>query len=136
LPVAKVRNIRLFYRMEGRDDAPVLVFSHSIGTDHGMWDPQIASLLPYFRMLRYDTRGHGGSDAPQGDYSIEQLGHDGLVLPMCLPSRSLHSADFHWAGLSASGSGFTLRTASQDWFSPIALRNLGRVPTGTEEFAP
>src|SRR5690242_18900524 len=52
---------RLFYRLEGNDEFPVLVLSHSIGTDHGMWEPQAQDLLPHFRVLRYDTRGHGAS---------------------------------------------------------------------------
>src|SRR6476646_92834 len=59
---------------------PVLVFSHSIGTDHGMLASQAADLLPHFQILRYDTRGHGASDAPAGDYSIERLGKDLLAV--------------------------------------------------------
>ena len=80
MPFVSVDNTRLFYRLEGKSDRPVLVLSHSIGCDHGMWAPQVADLLPHFQILRYDTRGHGASDAPKGEYSIELLGRDVLAL--------------------------------------------------------
>src|ERR1017187_3661151 len=76
LPFVNVDNARMFYRLEGADDRPVLVLSHSLGCDHGMWDIQTRDLLPHFRVLRYDTRGHGASDVPPGDYSIELLARD------------------------------------------------------------
>ena len=64
MPFATVDNIRLFYRLEGAADRPVLVLSHSIGTDMGLWSAQVEELLPHFQILRYDTRGHGASDVP------------------------------------------------------------------------
>ncbi len=89
---------RLFYRLEGNDELPVLVLSHSIGTDHGMWEPQVQDLLARFRVLRYDTRGHGASDAPHGEYSVEQLGRDVLAL-----ADSLNLQKFSFCGLSLGG---------------------------------
>ena len=80
MPFTATNKIRTYYRLEGRTGLPVLVLSQSLGCDHGMWDPQMPGLLPYFQVLRYDTRGHGGSDAPQGDYSMDQLGSDVLGL--------------------------------------------------------
>src|ERR1051326_6460272 len=80
MPFADVNGTRLYYRLEGRDDRPVLVFSHSLGVDHGQWDLQMPGLLPHFRILRYDIRGHGASDVPRGDYSIEELGRDVLAI--------------------------------------------------------
>ena len=71
MPVVIANKTRLFYRLEGSDGLPVLALSHSIGTDHGMWEPQVHALLHYFRILQYDTRGHGGSEAPGGEYTIE-----------------------------------------------------------------
>jgi len=70
----------LYYRLEGREDLPALIFSHSLGVDHGQWDMQMPALLPHFRVLRYDIRGHGASDAPPGDYTIEQLARDVLAI--------------------------------------------------------
>ena len=76
MPFANIQNARTFYRLQGNAGRPVLIFSHSIGADHAMWNPQAADLLRHFRVLQYDIRGHGASDAPAGDYSIELLGRD------------------------------------------------------------
>lgn len=77
---ASFDDIRCYYRLEGAATRPALVLSHSLGLDHGMFEPQIAALTARFRVLRYDIRGHGGSDAPAGDYTVEQLGRDALAL--------------------------------------------------------
>jgi len=98
LPFITVDKTRLFYRLEGIDGKPVLVLSHSIGTDHGMWEPQMPDLLSRFQILRYDTRGHGASDAPAAEYSIEQLGHDVLAL-----ADTLGIPQFAFCGLSLGG---------------------------------
>ena len=98
MPFATIQNTRTFYRFEGNARRPVLILSHSIGTDHAMWHPQVADLLPYFQLLRYDTRGHGASDAPQGEYSIERLGQDVLDL-----ADHLAIKQFAFCGLSLGG---------------------------------
>jgi len=98
MPFLTVNQLRLFYRLEGNPGLPVLVFSHSIGTDHALWEPQLRDLLSHFQVLRYDTRGHGASEAPPGEYSVEQLGRDvlGLVEALNLPK-------FAFCGLSLGG---------------------------------
>ena len=98
MPFATIQNARSFYRLEGTPGRPVLILSHSIGTDHGMWEPQVADLLRYFQVLRYDTRGHGASDAPAGEYSIELLGRDVLGL-----ADALGISRFAFCGLSMGG---------------------------------
>ncbi len=98
MPFVSVGGTRLYYRLEGSDGLPVLLLSHSIGTDHGMWEPQVSGLLSHFRVLRYDIRGHGASDAPDGDYSIEQLGRDVLAL-----ADHLAISKFAFCGLSLGG---------------------------------
>jgi 3-oxoadipate enol-lactonase / 4-carboxymuconolactone decarboxylase len=98
MPFVRVDNARLFYRLEGNDGMPVLMLSHSISTDQQMWAPQVQSLLPYFQILRYDTRGHGASDVSTGEYSIEQLGRDALAL-----ADTLGIAKFAFCGLSLGG---------------------------------
>jgi 3-oxoadipate enol-lactonase/4-carboxymuconolactone decarboxylase len=98
MPLANINNLRLYYRLEGNPERPVLVFSHSIGCDHGMWAEQAQALLPYFRILRFDTRGHGASDVPAGEYSVEQLATDALAL-----LDSLSIGKFAWCGLSMGG---------------------------------
>jgi len=119
LPFVIVDNIRFFYRLEGKADRPVLVLSHSIGTDHGMWAPQVEDLLPYFQVLRYDTRGHGASDAPNGEYSVERLGRDviGLV-------DALNISKFAFCGLSLGGAiGQWLALNAPDRVSGLVLAN-------------
>lgn len=98
MPFAIVDNHRVFYRLEGKSGAPLVVLSHSIGTDHGMWAQQVEDLLQHFQILRYDIRGHGASDAPAGDYSIEQLGRDviGLADFLSIPK-------FSFCGISLGG---------------------------------
>ena len=98
MPFFSHDGFRLFYRLEGRPGLPVVVLSHSIGTDHGMWEPQISGLLHHFQILRYDTRGHGASDSPEGEYSVEQLGRDALAL-----LDHLGIAKAAWCGLSMGG---------------------------------
>ena len=61
---------RLAYELTGPADGPSLVLSNSLGTDRGLWDDQVDDLSRTFRVLAYDTRGHGESDAPDGDYTI------------------------------------------------------------------
>jgi 3-oxoadipate enol-lactonase/4-carboxymuconolactone decarboxylase len=119
LPFATVQNARMFYRLEGTAGRPVLVLSHSIGTDHAMWEPQMADLLRYFQVLRYDTRGHGASDAPPGEYSIELLGRDALGL-----LDALGIAQFAFCGLSLGGAvGQWVATSSPDRVTQIVLAN-------------
>lgn len=95
---AYVDGARLFYRFDGPPDAPVLVLSNSLGTDLAMWDAQMPTLARMFRVLRYDTRGHGGSTAPPGPYSIDQLGRDVIGL---LDAAAVSRA--HFCGLSMGG---------------------------------
>lgn len=71
---------RLAYEVTGPPGAPVLVLSSSLGTDRRLFDRQIDRLSAHFRVLRYDSRGHGASDAPAGDYSIDRLGRDVVSL--------------------------------------------------------
>jgi 3-oxoadipate enol-lactonase len=72
--------VRLNFAVAGRQGAPALLMMHSIGCDLSLWDAQIAALAGNFRIIRYDARGHGGSDAPTGDYTLEQLGRDALAV--------------------------------------------------------
>ena len=88
----------LHYQIEGPPGAPVLVLSNSLGTDLHMWDTQVAVLSKSFRVVRYDTRGHGKSLVSQGPYTIERLGQDVLAL---LDALNIEQA--HFCGLSMGG---------------------------------
>lgn len=119
MPFITANSIRMFYRLEGTDGLPVLVLSHSIGADHAMWDPQVRELLPYFQVLRYDTRGHGASDAPVGEYSVEMLGRDALALADALKIR-----EFALCGLSLGGAvGQWLAINARDRLRGLILAN-------------
>ena len=72
--------VRLSASLDGAAGAPVLVLGNSLGTTRELWQPQLAGLGARFRLLRYEHRGHGGSPAPPGPYSIAGLGADVLQL--------------------------------------------------------
>ncbi len=98
MPSVKLADAELNHRFDGPVDAPVLVLSNSLGTTLEMWDPQIPALSEHFHVLRYDTRGHGGSSVTPGPYSIEQLGCDVLGLV-----DALGIDRFAFCGLSMGG---------------------------------
>ena len=66
--------------VDGPPDAPVVLLAGSLGSTLAMWDPQVPALAERFRVVRYDTRGHGRSETPPGPYSIEDVGRDVLDL--------------------------------------------------------
>jgi 3-oxoadipate enol-lactonase len=90
--------IRMNYTLEGPTSAPVVTLSHSLATNLSMWDPQVPALTSRYRVLRYDTRGHGGTDAPEGAYSLEQLAEDARAL-----LQALGIARTQFVGLSMGG---------------------------------
>jgi 3-oxoadipate enol-lactonase len=90
---------RLAYRLDGDPGAPVLLLSNSLGTRMDMWEPQLPAFLDAgFRVLRYDSRGHGISDAPMGGYSMDRLGRDVVGL-----LDALEIGKAHYCGLSMGG---------------------------------
>ena len=96
--VTLIDGCRIAWRSDGPSEAPVLVLSNSLGTAMAMWDEQVAALAGSFRLLRYDTRGHGASTAPPGDYSLDRLGRDVVEL---LDGLGIEQA--HFCGLSLGG---------------------------------
>lgn len=76
MPFTTNQGVRLYWKLDGAAQAPALVLLNSIGTDMGLWDSTLGSLSPRFRVLRIDTRGHGASDAPEGDYDLAGLAND------------------------------------------------------------
>lgn len=88
----------LHHELSGPADAPVIVLSNSLGTTLEMWDAQIDALKASYRVLRYDTRGHGRSAVSPGPYTIDQLGRDVIAL---LDSLDIERA--HFVGISMGG---------------------------------
>ena len=76
----RVNGIGVNYNLEGPAEAPVVMLSHALAANLSMWDPQMSALTSRYRVLRYDTRGHGGTDAPAGPYSLELLADDARSL--------------------------------------------------------
>ena len=89
------------YKLTGTPNSPVLIFSNSLGSTYQMWDELVPLLEPYFRVLQYDTRGHGGSDKPEGPYSIEMLGKDVLGLMDQLGVEKAYFCGLSMGGLGA-----------------------------------
>jgi len=86
------------YELTGKEDAPVIVLSHSLGSSLVMWEPQLTALETDYQVLRYDTRGHGGSEALPGPYTFEMLAEDTVGL---LDGLGIVKA--HFVGLSMGG---------------------------------
>lgn len=121
----KANGITMNYTLEGPESAPVVTMSHSLATDLGMWEPTLTALKGRWRVLRYDTRGHGGTDAPKGAYTLDQLADDAAAL-----LKTLGIGKTHWVGLSMGGMiGQTLALESPGLFQSLSLCDTSsRVP--------
>lgn len=95
---AKVGDIDIAYRLNGRDDGPVLMMAHAMGTSHRIWDLQMHALESRYRILRYDWRGHGDTDAPEGPYTLSQFEVDAVGLMDVLGLEEVN-----WVGISTGG---------------------------------
>jgi 3-oxoadipate enol-lactonase len=89
---------RIAWTTDGDPEAPAVVMMHSLGSSGSMWTPQIDALSTHFRVIAVDTRGHGRSAAPAGDYHLDQLGADVLSV-----ADHLGVQHFHAVGLSLGG---------------------------------
>jgi 3-oxoadipate enol-lactonase len=95
---SQLERIVIHYDLSGPADAPLLLLSHSLGANLSMWDPQVPELQRHFRVLRFDTRGHGQTSVPPGPYTIEQLSRDILSV-----IDYLRSDRVYFCGLSMGG---------------------------------
>jgi 3-oxoadipate enol-lactonase len=109
--------VEVAYTEDGPADAPVVVLSNSLGATRAMWEPQVAALADRFRVIGYDTRGHGESPAPSGPYSIDDLVDDVVAL---LDRLGVARASF--AGLSLGGmTGMRLAAREPERVDRLAL---------------
>jgi 3-oxoadipate enol-lactonase len=121
MPLAKLPDAQLRYQLDGPANAPVVLFSNSLGTNFRMWDAQLSDFTQQFRVLRYDTRGHGESTVTPGPYKIEQLSRDVLHL---LDALSLDRV--HFCGLSMGGmTGMALASHSPNRVRKLAICSSG-----------
>ncbi|WP_404994738.1 3-oxoadipate enol-lactonase [Cupriavidus pauculus] len=119
MPFAELSDVTLHYRLDGDENLPVLMLSNSLGTSFEMWQPQIAALTQHYRVLRYDTRGHGQSSVTEGPYSIAQLGGDVIAL-----LDYLKLSRVHFCGLSMGGiTGMWLGLHHADRLNKLILCN-------------
>ena len=112
---AQSNGIAINYEVQG--DGPWVVMSHSLACALGMWAPQIEALKAKYRVLCFDTRGHGGSDAPAGAYTLEQMAEDlhGLLSALGVQRP-------HFVGLSMGGMiGMTFALAHPGVFRSLVL---------------
>jgi 3-oxoadipate enol-lactonase len=99
--IIRANGINMHYELEGPESAPVVTLSHSLATDLSMWDPQAAVLRSEYQVLRYDTRGHGTTDVPEGPYTLEQLAEDVKALLQALGIRKTHFMGISMGGMIA-----------------------------------
>ena len=109
--------VRTNFAVEGPAGAPVVTLSHPLGATLHIWDAHVPTLARRFRVLRYDSRGHGGSDVPPGPYTLEQMADDVVAL---LDAAGI--ARTHFVGMSMGGLvGMTLALAHPDRVQSLVL---------------
>ena len=96
--IIEANGINIHYELSGQKQAPVVVLSHSLACSQVMWRPQLELLEAHFQVLRFDTRGHGQSEAPPGPYTLEQLVADAVGMLDALKFDRVY-----WVGLSMGG---------------------------------
>ena len=99
----RANGININYQIDGPDGAPWIVFSNSLATTIAMWDEQADALKNSYRVLRYDQRGHGGTDAPAGRYAFDTLLADAITLLNALSITKAHFAGLSMGGATALG---------------------------------
>ena len=116
---AQLPEVRLHHELHGDASRPVIVLSNSLGTDMKMWEPQIKRLTARYRVVCYDTRGHGRSSVPSGPYTLAQLGNDIISLV-----DHLQIDRFSFCGLSMGGlTGMCLALDHADRIDKLVLAN-------------
>ena len=122
----RVNGINVNYTLEGPATGPVVTLSNSLASNLSMWEPQLPVLTSRFRVLRYDTRGHGDTDAPAGPYTLKELTEDTRAL-----LQALGITRTHFIGLSMGGMiGQLLALQHPELLQSLTLCDtMSRVPT-------
>jgi 3-oxoadipate enol-lactonase len=95
---AKINDIEIHYAIDGPEGAPVVACSHCLAGSLDIWEPQVRVLREHYRVLRFDTRGHGYSSAPDGEYTMDVLAEDAIGL-----FDALGIGQVHFMGISMGG---------------------------------
>jgi 3-oxoadipate enol-lactonase len=110
---------RIAYSVAGRPWRPSLILSHSLGSDHNMWEPQVQALRDQYFIVSIDNVGHGESDVPQGDYSVADMAAAVLAV-----ADAAELEQFHYCGLSVGGiTGLWLGVHHSDRLLSLTLCN-------------
>ncbi len=99
----EANGIKINFEISGQSNRPVVVLGHSLASSMVMWEPQLRVLEPHFRVLRYDMRGHGDSDATEGAYTLEHLGKDIIGLMDVLDIQRAHFVGLSIGGMIGQG---------------------------------
>jgi 3-oxoadipate enol-lactonase len=119
MPMIDAGGVETYYSLDGAPGLPMVVLSHSLGATSALWDGQMPGLAGRFRVLRYDTRGHGRSTVPAGPYTIDRLSEDVLAL-----ADALGVERFSFCGLSMGGAvGMWLGLHAGDRIEKLVLSN-------------
>jgi len=102
MPQLTLNGARHYYRLEGTPSRAPLVLVHPIGADHSLWDLLVPHLLAHFQVLRYDLRGHGGSEATPGEFSIELLADDLLAVASAVGWETFSACGVSVGGMTAA----------------------------------
>jgi 3-oxoadipate enol-lactonase len=129
MPHTKINGASLHYQFDGAGSAPVILFSNSLGTNLHMWDAQRSTLSKTYRVLRYDSRGHGQSEATPGPYTIEMLGKDAIGLLDALNIRRVLCCGLSLGGVIAQWLGVHAR----DRLNAIVISN-SAAKIGNDDF--
>ncbi len=122
-PDVRRGGVRISWQAEGPGSAPAILLSNPLGTTREVWAPQIAALSQHFRVVRYDTRGHGQSDAPPRDYTLEELGQDALAVMDAAGVDRAHVCGLSLGGVTAMWLGLE---------APLRVRSLVLANTGAK----
>jgi 3-oxoadipate enol-lactonase len=122
----RINGINVNYTLDGPTSGPVVTLSNSLASNLKMWEPQLAALTSRFRVLRYDTRGHGETEASAGPYTLAALAEDTRALV-----QALGIARTHFIGLSLGGMiGQLLALEHPELLQSLTLCDtMSRVPT-------
>jgi 3-oxoadipate enol-lactonase len=101
MPEVENEGARIWYTVDGRDDAPAMLLMHSLGTTNALWDEQLPLLVDKYRLIRYDARGHGKSTGTPGDFTIELLGRDALAVLDAVNAKAAVVCGISIGGLTA-----------------------------------
>ena len=126
---------RLNYRVDGNPRGEPLLFSNSLGTTHELWRPQVDALSSRFQIIWYDTRGHGGSDAPRGEYTIDQLGLDAIAILDAAGVERAHVCGLSLGGLTAMWLGVNAPGRIRSLILSSTAARIGSVSMWTERIA-